>query len=307
MQKLYQNKLRTMKNIIVMLSLSILLLMSACSSSEQPEILGSATRGTEMELSDFGKVHNELMTDGKFFINQNKSKYSDEKLKSTLHTYVKRSSKLRVGANSLAQLSDVIEESMDAALWLDNNEDKDWLAPIESGRISGFLPTHLEHNVPGETIIDQLLNLKLITPKDAEFVKRIVNIVPSDSSSNKSVGAIKEELQLCKAEWETFYGEKCILNEANMISGIAIYIGIYSTEWWSEFYAESEKDGPQKIAPWLAHLIAKDVKGAVWGIASYMITSAVNGDDMTVKGAGGSALAGAVKGSLGGLAKYILR
>lgn len=291
-----------MKHFLFMMTVLLGCVVTSCSNTDVVALSNNATRSDQaqlVDLRDFGVVHNMIMDFGQARMANSKDlrAYGDvEFIKTDLNSAVKDNMSNFMLNTSLSGLSEKMIVYMDDYMEYYGEDIEDhFLDPIDENELNGKI-------VDGITILEQASNCGVLNEDEYDFLKKI-SIIAIDADSKIPLNEIKNRLQEILLAWNTKYGdEKNFAPESNgLLSGVCIQIGIYSCDWWEFSYGNQQTDGPQRIAPWVAYLVGRDVKGAVRGTLKYVIKSYIRGSDLTWSDAGSAALVGGVKSSLGGL------
>lgn len=291
-----------MKHFLFMMAVLLGCVVTSCSNTDVVALSNNATRSDQaqlVDLRDFGVVHNMIMDFGQTRISDSKAlrAYGDvELVKTDLNRAVKANMSKFILNTSLSGLSEKLIVCMDDYMEYYGGEIEDhFLDPIQEHELNG-------KKIEGVTILEQASNCGVLNEDEYDLLKQL-SAIAIDADSQISLNEMQNRLQEILLAWNTKYGdEKNFDTESKgFLSGVCIQIGLYSCDWWGTSYGILQTDGPQRIAPWVAYLAGRDMKGAIKGTVKYLVKSYINGSDLTWGGAGSAALVGGVKSSLGGL------
>lgn len=253
-----------------------------------------------LDLRDFGKVHNLIMDYGQSQLARNSGispmSTDNEVLVGNLNNAIKDNMANFLRNTTISSLCGDMVDSMDDYLeYYGTYIDEHFLEPIPDSETNG-------KHIDGTSILEQAYNCGVLDEAEYDMLKRLSGIA-LDADNGCSLSTMSNQLQDALTIWEINNGkvDNVSVKTDGLASGICLQIGIYSCEWWNGSYVLISNNGPQRIAPWLAYLAGRDLKGAIRGTVKYIVKSYINGSEMTWEGAGTSALVGGVKSSIGGL------
>lgn len=291
-----------MKKLVFMAALMLGFMATSCNNTEPADSQNKpATRAgqvTNLDLRDFGKVHNLIMDYGQSQLAQNSGispmSTDNEVFVGNLNNAIKDNMANFLRNTTISSLCGDMVDSMDDYLeYYGTYIDEHFLEPIPNLVVNGV-------QIEGQGILEQLYNCGMLTDHDYDLLKQLAGIA---TDNNNSISAYADQLQNVLSEWRDIYGEEATFatDSKGLISGACIQIALYSSQWWSLSYRYENGKGPNRIAPWLAYLAGKDLKGAIHGVATHLLACAVEGNNPTWNGVGTAALVGGVANSLGGL------
>lgn len=262
------------------------------SSADQDDLITRTDQSIQIDLLDFGKVHNMMMDYAQTYLNQESTSKKDPFSKDLISA-LKGNMATFLNNTTINMLSDITGDAINN--YIANQvlfTDEHFFDPIENLEING-------EKVTGRNIIEQVYNCGAISKDDKDILNRLASITVPENSF--TLNMYSQELQNLFSEWQHKYGESTIITTESegLYTGMCIFIGMYSSQWWGTSYTKTQANGPQKIAPWLAALAMKDLKGAIKGLACHLIACSVDGTSSTFKGAATAALVGAGMSSIG--------
>lgn len=289
-------------------------LLTSCSNTDMADgPQNPATRSSETEvldLRDFGIVHNKIMDFAQTCVIADSTaifclpfaervNYFHPILKTNIEAFLENT--------SIQELALEVKGTMDSYKpYYGTYIDEHFMDPIDNLKINGEL-------VKGSDLLEQAINSGRVPKEDLSILKRLIAIAV-ETDDTTPLPEISDRLQIIMNNSSHInaltrhenLNHMRIKDYKGLLGSICLEIGIYSCNWWTSSYTLQNENSPQRIAPWVAALALRDVRGAIRSSLLHILTCASLGKEVTLYGVGTSAINGALHSSIGGIIKYFL-